>query len=121
MSHLSFSPQPIHDLEKSSIKSIPKAELLEDSDANHAIYGNDMDSVDIAVRAALVKFFCSSNVLSNFTQHTRVLRLHPRPVVAFLKDTFVKSRKEETAYIKALVETQVLKVKVFIIVFLECW
>lgn len=109
LSHLSFSPQPIIDLEKSTMKLQPKAELLEDSDANHAIYGNDMDSVDIAVRAALVKFFCSPNVLSNFTQHTRVLRLHPRPVVAFLKDTFVKSRNEESAYIKALVDTQAVE------------
>ena len=30
-----------------------------------------------------VKFFNSPNVLSNFVDHTRTLRLYPRPVVAF--------------------------------------
>ena len=29
-----------------------------------------------------VRFFNSPNVLANFTEHTRTLRLYPRPVVA---------------------------------------
>ena len=76
-------------------------------DRSHMIYGNDIDSVDIAVRAALVKFFCSDNVLGGFAEHTRVIRLFPRPVVAFQKEAFIKSRRDESAFIKALCETQV--------------
>lgn len=100
---MSFSPPPVNLYDKSPLMTQPTNE----NENSHVLYGNDMDSVDIAVRSALVKFFCSSNVLANFTKHTRVLRLYPRPVVAFLKEAFIKSRSEETKYIKALVDTQV--------------
>ena len=56
------------------------------------VFGNDADSVDIAARAATVKFFNSANVLANFTEHTRTLRLYPRPVVAFQTNSFLRSR-----------------------------
>ena len=101
---MSFSPPPVNLYHKSPLMTQPPNE---NENSSNVLYGNDMDSVDIAVRSALVKFFCSSNVLANFTKHTRVLRLYPRPVVAFLKESFVKSRTEESKYIKALVETQV--------------
>ena len=103
LSQMSFSPPPVNLYDKAPLLSQPPIE----NDSSSVIYGSDMDSVDIAVRSALVKFFCSPNVLANFTKHTRVLRLYPRPVVAFLKEAFVKSRSEESSYIKALVETQV--------------
>ena len=102
LSQMSFSPSPDNLYDKSALMTQPPNE-----NSSNVLYGNDMDSVDIAVRSALVKFFCSSNVLANFTKHTRVLRLYPRPVVAFLKESFIKSRTEESKYIKALVETQV--------------
>ena len=102
LSQMSFSPSPVNLYDKSPLMTQPPNE-----NSSNVLYGNDMDSVDIAVRSALVKFFCSSNVLANFTKHTRVLRLYPRPVVAFLKESFIKSRTEESKYIKALVETQV--------------
>ena len=41
------------------------------------------DSVDVATRVAMVRFFNSPNILANFAEHTRTLRLYPRPVVAF--------------------------------------
>ena len=56
------------------------------------VFGNDADSVDIAARVATVKFFNSPNVLANFTEHTRTLRLYPRPVVAFQTNSFLRSR-----------------------------
>ena len=56
------------------------------------VFGNDADSVDIAARVATVKFFNSANVLANFTEHTRTLRLYPRPVVAFQTNSFLRSR-----------------------------
>jgi hypothetical protein len=37
------------------------------------IYGNDVDSVDVATRVAMVRFFNSQNTLANFTEHTRTV------------------------------------------------
>ena len=56
------------------------------------MFGNDADCVDVAARVATVKFFNSTNVLANFTEHTRTLRLYPRPVVAFQTNSFLRSR-----------------------------
>ena len=58
------------------------------------VFGNDVDSVDVAARVAFVKFFNSANVLANFPEHTRTLRLYPRPVVAFQTNSFLRSRSE---------------------------
>lgn len=41
---------------------------------NPFVFGSDVDSVDIATRVAIVKFFNSQNLLANFTEHTRTLR-----------------------------------------------
>ncbi|CAL8079643.1 unnamed protein product [Orchesella dallaii] len=59
---------------------------------NPLIYGNDVDSVDVATRIAMVRFFNSPNLLANFSEHTRTLRLYPRPVVAFQISSFLRSR-----------------------------
>ena len=37
-----------------------------------------------------VRFFDSPNVLANFSDHTRTLRLYPRPIVAFQTGSFLK-------------------------------
>ncbi len=71
------------------------------------VFGNDIDSVDVAIRAALVKFFTSPSVNGDFSQHCRILRLYPRPLVAFQRDAFIKSRQESSDFICALAETQV--------------
>ena len=71
------------------------------------IYGNDIDSVDIATRVAMVRFFNSPNILGNFNEHTRTLRLHPRAVVAFQYNSFVRSRPVKSAFIIRLAKTQV--------------
>ncbi|KOB76445.1 Uncharacterized protein OBRU01_02082 [Operophtera brumata] len=49
---------------------------------NPLIYGSDVDSVDVATRVAMVRFFNSQNILANFMEHTRTLRLYPRPMKA---------------------------------------
>ena len=109
LSHMSVSLPPVdlYNNKPPAASSRLQTEHPDDDKSSQSLYGSDMDSVDIAVRSALVKFFCSPNVLANFTKHTRVLRLYPRPVVAFLKDVFISSRNEESSYIRALVETQV--------------
>lgn len=47
------------------------------------IYGSDVDSVDIATRVALIRFFDAPGILRGCNKHMRTLRLYPRPVVAF--------------------------------------
>ena len=43
------------------------------------IYGSDVDSVDVATRVALIRFFDSPGVLKGCNKHMRTLRLYPRP------------------------------------------
>lgn len=69
--------------------------------------GNDVDSVDIATRVAMVRFFNSQNILANFTEHTRTLRLYPRPVVAFQINSFLRSRPRATPFLNLFARTQV--------------
>ena len=54
-----------------------------------------------------VRFFNSPNILGNFTEHTRTLRLYPRPVVAFQMNSFLKSRPLKTMFTSKLARTQV--------------
>merc|ERR1719334_2363588 len=76
---------------------------------NPLIYGNDVDSVDVATRVAMVRFFNSPNVLANFAEHTRTLRLYPRPVVAFQVNSFLRSRPERTHFVHRLIMTQAVE------------
>ncbi|XP_066959629.1 MAP kinase-activating death domain protein isoform X8 [Macrobrachium rosenbergii] len=76
---------------------------------NPFIYGNDVDSVDIATRVAMVRFFNSQNILANFTEHTRTLRLYPRPVVAFQINSFLRSRPRATPFLNMFARTQAVE------------
>ena len=75
--------------------------------SNHIVYGNDVDAVDIAVRVAMTSFFLAQNVLGGLQEHTRTLRLFPRPVVAVQKDAFLQSLPNVSKFVMALVDTQV--------------
>ncbi|CAG2067172.1 unnamed protein product, partial [Timema podura] len=74
---------------------------------NPFIYGNDVDSVDVATRVAMVRFFNSQNLLANFAEHTRTLRLYPRPVVAFQINSFLRSRPRSSHFLNKFARTQV--------------
>lgn len=76
---------------------------------NPFIYGNDVDSVDVATRVAMVRFFNSQNLLANFTEHTRTLRLYPRPVVAFQINSFLRSRPRSSQFINRFARTQAVE------------
>lgn len=76
---------------------------------NPFIYGNDVDSVDVATRVAMVRFFNSQNLLANFTEHTRTLRLYPRPVVAFQINSFLRSRPRSSQYLNRFARTQAVE------------
>ncbi|KAJ8976032.1 hypothetical protein NQ317_003573 [Molorchus minor] len=76
---------------------------------NPYIYGNDIDSVDVATRVAMVRFFNSQNLLANFSEHTRTLRLYPRPVVAFQINSFLRSRPRASQYLNKFARTQAVE------------
>lgn len=77
-------------------------------------FGNDVDSVDIAARIAMVKFFNSNGLLLNFSEYTRTIRLFPRPVVAFQINSFLHSRPKSSVFLTKFVQTQV---KIFLLFF----
>ncbi|KAL1509726.1 hypothetical protein ABEB36_004421 [Hypothenemus hampei] len=76
---------------------------------NPFIYGNDVDSVDVATRVAMVRFFNSQNLLANFAEHTRTLRLYPRPVVAFQINSFLRSRPRASQFLNKFARTQAVE------------
>lgn len=76
---------------------------------NIIIFGHDVDSVDVATRVAMVRFFNSQNVLANFTEHTRTLRLYPRPVVAFQINSFLRSRPRASLFLNRFARTQAVE------------
>ena len=70
------------------------------------LFGNDVDSVDVATRVAMVKFFNSANLLANFPIFTRTLRLYPRPIVTVQTQPLLRSRGKPSAFMLAFSETQ---------------
>ncbi|KRZ84587.1 MAP kinase-activating death domain protein, partial [Trichinella sp. T8] len=66
----------------------------------------DPDEIDINLRIAMVRFFNSPNILGNFSEHTRTLRLYPRPVVALLPDSLIKSRTIPSVFVRDFLQTQ---------------
>ncbi|XP_071830863.1 MAP kinase-activating death domain protein-like isoform X4 [Apostichopus japonicus] len=108
---LNYLP-PIKDFDKAQgeIEAINRQrDTPPDNSFNKYIFGNDVDSVDVATRVAMVKFLLSPNVLGNHTEHTRTLRLHPRPVVAFQVNSFLASRPIKTDFIDTLSRTQAVE------------
>ncbi|XP_036440162.1 MAP kinase-activating death domain protein isoform X14 [Colossoma macropomum] len=116
LASMSLNTQPILNLEKfqegqelpllppGRDKSSPSS-----TEFNPLIYGNDVDSVDVATRVAMVRFFNSPNVLQGFQMHTRTLRLFPRPVVAFQATSFLASRPRRTGFAEKLSHTQAVE------------
>jgi hypothetical protein len=56
-----------------------------------------------------VRFFNAANLLSNFTSHTRTLRLYPRPIVAFQTSSFLRSRPKASQFTTQLATTQAVE------------
>ncbi|XP_050526812.1 MAP kinase-activating death domain protein isoform X2 [Daktulosphaira vitifoliae] len=75
--------------------------------SRNSIYSTkDIDSVDVAIRVAMVQFLLSGDMLANLTEHSRTLRLYPRPVVFFQINSFLKSRTNPSKFICQLARTQ---------------
>ncbi|KAK3590549.1 hypothetical protein CHS0354_023617 [Potamilus streckersoni] len=112
LASMSMTPQPIKNLDV--LAQNPDIWKRRESFSlqtgfNPLIYGNDVDSVDVATRVAMVRFFNSPNTLGNFSEHTRTLRLYPRPVVAFQLYSFLKSRPVRTHFTARLARTQAVE------------
>ncbi|XP_057637992.1 MAP kinase-activating death domain protein isoform X9 [Chionomys nivalis] len=118
LASMSLGTQPILNLEKFHegqesplLLGRPSGDLqaTPSTEFNPLIYGNDVDSVDVATRVAMVRFFNSANVLQGFQMHTRTLRLFPRPVVAFQAGSFLASRPRQTPFAEKLARTQAVE------------
>ncbi|XP_033962547.1 MAP kinase-activating death domain protein isoform X5 [Pseudochaenichthys georgianus] len=116
LASMSLNTQPILNLEK--FQEVHEMPLLppgrdkaspSSTEFNPLIYGNDVDSVDVATRVAMVRFFNSPNVLQGFQMHTRTLRLFPRPVVAFQATSFLASRPRRSLFAEKLSHTQAVE------------
>ncbi|XP_076589439.1 MAP kinase-activating death domain protein isoform X14 [Chaetodon auriga] len=116
LASMSLNTQPILNLEKfqegQEMPLLPPGRdkaSPSSTEFNPLIYGNDVDSVDVATRVAMVRFFNSPNVLQGFQMHTRTLRLFPRPVVAFQSSSFLASRPRRSAFADKLSHTQAVE------------
>ncbi|XP_048828295.1 LOW QUALITY PROTEIN: MAP kinase-activating death domain protein-like [Brienomyrus brachyistius] len=115
LASMSLNTQPILNLEKfhegQEVPVRPGGGSVPtpSTEFNPLIYGNDVDSVDIATRVAMVRFFNSPNVLHGFQMHTRTLRLFPRPVVAFQATSFLASRPRQSSFTEKLSRTQAVE------------
>uniref|UniRef100_A0A8C4NWV0 MAP kinase-activating death domain protein n=1 Tax=Dicentrarchus labrax TaxID=13489 RepID=A0A8C4NWV0_DICLA len=116
LASMSLNTQPILNLEKfqegQEMPLLPPGRdkaSPSSTEFNPLIYGNDVDSVDVATRVAMVRFFNSPNVLQGFQMHTRTLRLFPRPVVAFQSTSFLASRPRRTSFADKLSHTQAVE------------
>uniref|UniRef100_A0A914WGL6 MAP kinase-activating death domain protein n=1 Tax=Plectus sambesii TaxID=2011161 RepID=A0A914WGL6_9BILA len=112
LANMSYQPQPIRNLNDLS-ETDTKRILAQQSDPGAAsqtlLYGNDTDAVDVATRVAMIRFLNSTNILSNFTEHTRTLRLYPRPVVALQVESFLRSRPQSSEFVSQLCRTQAVE------------
>uniref|UniRef100_A0A3Q2YBG8 MAP kinase-activating death domain protein n=1 Tax=Hippocampus comes TaxID=109280 RepID=A0A3Q2YBG8_HIPCM len=116
LASMSLNTQPILNLEKfqegQEMPLLPPGRdkaSPSSTEFNPLIYGNDVDSVDVATRVAMVRFFNSQNVLHGFQMHTRTLRLFPRPVVAFQSSSFLASRPRRSCFADKLSHTQAVE------------
>uniref|UniRef100_A0A915MYC5 UDENN domain-containing protein n=1 Tax=Meloidogyne javanica TaxID=6303 RepID=A0A915MYC5_MELJA len=81
-------------------------ELLENGIVNSTIDG---DEIDVKCRVAMIHFYSGPNVFANFSEHTRTIRLYPRPVVALQVDSFLRSRGQNNEFISELCKTQAVE------------
>uniref|UniRef100_A0A1I7XDV4 UDENN domain-containing protein n=1 Tax=Heterorhabditis bacteriophora TaxID=37862 RepID=A0A1I7XDV4_HETBA len=94
------------------IKEIPSDVILVDLDTNHINIPEELFIPDLPESDAStlkVKFFNAPNIFGDFSEHTRTLRLYPRPVVALQSESFLRSRPQCTQFITDLCRTQAVE------------
>uniref|UniRef100_A0A2K5LE97 MAP kinase-activating death domain protein n=1 Tax=Cercocebus atys TaxID=9531 RepID=A0A2K5LE97_CERAT len=115
LASMSLNTQPILNLEKfhegqeiplllgrpsNDLQSTPSTEF------NPLIYGNDVDSVDVATRVAMVRFSHSANVLQDFRCTQTDFRCTPYPL--FKPGLFSSVTSRQTPFAEKLARTQAL-------------
>ena len=54
----------------------------------------------------------SPNLLENFAEHTKIIRLYPRPIVTVKSNSFLNSKAKDSNFLKAFSASQVSNVEV---------
>ena len=111
----SIAIQPIKNFEDLSPENLAKmarnqSTLVEPINPEYHlpfIFGNDVDSIDVATRVAMVNFFMSPNLLENFAEHTKVIRLYPRPIVTVKSNSFLNSKPKDSTFLTSFSSSQV--------------
>uniref|UniRef100_A0A915DNJ7 MAP kinase-activating death domain protein n=1 Tax=Ditylenchus dipsaci TaxID=166011 RepID=A0A915DNJ7_9BILA len=93
----------------SSTNTLDNSDTVSRSSGYESGHAVDGDEIDVAVRVAMVRFFNSANIFANFSEHSRTLRLYPRPVVALQTESFLRSRPQQTDFIVELCKTQAVE------------
>jgi hypothetical protein len=86
------------------MRALGKMEYTNEEETNNVVL--DTDQIDIAVRIAMIHFINGPNIFAHFSEHTRTLRLYPRPVVALQVESFLRSRPIQSEFTDALCKTQ---------------
>ncbi|KAL5252649.1 hypothetical protein ACHWQZ_G015437 [Mnemiopsis leidyi] len=71
----------------------------------------DLNTIDVEIRVAMIKFFMSTNVLGKFKQHLRIVKLFPRPITYLQKNAFLRncSTGKPSLFLQRLSETSCLQ------------
>ncbi|KAI0982757.1 hypothetical protein GJ496_001168 [Pomphorhynchus laevis] len=100
------------DMERVAIPELVANSLIQGLDTIMKDLNNesvDGDEVDINLRILMVNFFGMPAMLEHIEEHTRIIRLLPRPVVAFQRESFVHSRRLNSRFIEKLSKTQAIE------------
>lgn len=102
-------PEPEHTILSNQLKAALQI-MSSNTGASGNRQDNDVDCVDVATRVAMVNFFNSPNMLANFTEHTRTIKLYPRPVVAVQHSSFLQSRPQSRSqFLSKFIRTQAVE------------
>uniref|UniRef100_A0A914HJY1 MAP kinase-activating death domain protein n=1 Tax=Globodera rostochiensis TaxID=31243 RepID=A0A914HJY1_GLORO len=106
--HVPQMPQPeANNLKEEFLRALGR-QKCENTGAEGPI-NIDGDKIDVACRVAMIHFYNGPNVFANFSEHTRTIRLYPRPVVALQVDSFLRSRPQQSEFIMELCKTQAVE------------
>ena len=61
----------------------------------------------ISIKILQVNFFMSPNLLLNFTDHTKVVRLYPRPIVTIKTNSFMNTKPNNSRFLTTFSTSQV--------------
>ncbi|KAI3421210.1 hypothetical protein GPALN_014838 [Globodera pallida] len=106
--HIPQMPQPeANNLKEEFLRALGRQKC--DNTGAEGPLNIDGDKIDVACRVAMIHFYNGPNVFANFSEHTRTIRLYPRPVVALQVDSFLRSRPQQSEFTMELCKTQAVE------------